>query len=139
MKRASAALAVCAATSLGLVVTSPDASAVGPCPGADGVTVVVDFGAFGGDVQVGCAPGNPRSGYDALVGAGFAVEGALRSPSFLCRIDGLPGAAQDPCIMPPPATAYWSYWIADRGGDWCYSDTGMYGREPVPGTVEGWS
>ena len=128
------------AGSLGVLFAAPQAGAApGPCPGASGVTVVVDFGAFGGGVEVGCAPGDPSTGYAALVGADFDVQGASRSPSFLCRIDGQPDKSLDLCIMPPPATAYWSYWIADRGKDWCYSSAGMSGRDPQPGTVEGWS
>lgn len=88
---------------------------------------------------MGCAPGDPASGFAALKGAGFEVDGASRSPSFLCRINGRPTPAQDPCVMPPPTTAYWSYWIADRGRSWCYSNAGMLGRNPPRGTVEGWS
>lgn len=114
------------------------AAASGACTGADGVTVVVDYGPLGGGVAVGCAPGDPATGEAALWGAGFEVEGTRRMPSFLCRIDGQPGPGADLCVVPPPPTAYWSYWVADRGGAWCYADVGMHGRDPVPGTVEGW-
>lgn len=124
----------------GFVAASPAADASsGPCSTVNGVTVVVDFGPLGGGVQVGCAPGDPDSGYAALTGAGFSVDPALRSPGFLCRIDGRPTEAADPCVVPSPPWAYWSYWIADRGRAWCYSDVGMLGRDPVRGTVEGWS
>ncbi len=128
---------------LSLVVTpvlgaQPVSAAPGPCPDANGVTVVVDFGAFGGGVEVRCAPGQPASGMAALTSVGFTVEGAARSPSFLCRIDGRPGADRDRCVVPSPPNAYWAYWVADRGGSWCYSNAGM-NRRPVRGTVEGWS
>lgn len=109
-----------------------------PCPDVNGVTVVVDFGALGGGVQVACAPGDPNSGFAALKGAGFSVDGASQAPGFVCRINGRPVPAVDPCVMPSPPWAYWSYWIADRGGTWCYSDAGMLGRDPPRGTVEGW-
>lgn len=125
-----------------VVVSALDARAAsaapGPCADVNGVTVVVDFGAFGGGVEVRCAPGNPATGLAALQAAGFSVEGAARMPSFLCRIDGLPGVERDRCVVPSPPNAYWSYWVADRGRAWCYSDSGM-NRRPVRGTVEGWS
>lgn len=135
---ASATIVLVVIVTAGASSTAAGASS-GPCPEVDGVTVVVDFGALGGGVQVRCAPGDPDNGYAALSDAGFAVDGTLRSPSFLCRIDGQPTAATDPCVVPSPPWAYWSYWIADRGGAWCYSDTGMYGRNPPRGTVEGWA
>jgi hypothetical protein len=109
----------------------------GPCPGAEGVTVIVDFGALGGGVHVRCAPGAPSSGFDALDRAGVDYDTALRSGGFLCRIAGKP--ATDPCIDPSPASAHWSYWLAERGGAWCYSNLGAGNRRPPQGTVEGWS
>lgn len=86
-----------------------------------------------------CAPGDPVSGYAALTAAGFSVDGVSQASGFLCRINGRPTSAADPCVVPSPPWAYWSYWIADRGGAWCYSNAGMLGRDPVRGTVEGWS
>jgi hypothetical protein len=113
------------------------AGSEGPCPSADGVTVVVDFGPLGGGVHVRCAPGAPASGFDALGRAGIAYDTALRSSGFLCRIAGEPVA--DPCIDPSPASAHWSYWLAERGGAWCYSNLGAGNRRPPQGTVEGWA
>jgi hypothetical protein len=136
----AAATAAVIAAATAVVVVAPTADAAGgPCPDANGVTVVVDFGSLGGGVQVACAPGDPDSGYAALRAAGFSVDWASQSSGFLCRINGRPVPAADPCVMPSPPWAYWSYWIADRGGTWCYSDAGMLGRNPVRGTVEGWS
>jgi hypothetical protein len=109
----------------------------GACPSTDGVTVVVDFAGLGGGVHVRCAPGSPASGFDALDRAGIAYDTALRSGGFLCRIAGKP--ATDPCIDPSPASAHWSYWLAERGGSWCYSSLGAGNRRPPQGTVEGWS
>ncbi|MCC5950955.1 MAG: hypothetical protein JJU45_02550 [Acidimicrobiia bacterium] len=109
----------------------------GPCPTTAGVTVVVDLTAFDLGIHVRCAPGSPSSGFAALAGAGFEHRTAVRSPGFLCRIDGHP--ADDPCVNAAPASAYWSYWLASRGGQWCYSNLGAGNRQPPPGTVEGWS
>ncbi|MBK6856704.1 MAG: hypothetical protein IPG97_09210 [Microthrixaceae bacterium] len=107
------------------------------CSTPDGVTVVIDFQDLGGGVNVRCAPGAVGSGLDALDRAGISYQTALRSPGFVCRIAGLP--ADDPCHVASPASAYWSYWIAGRGGTWCYSNLGAGSRTPPPGSIEGWS
>lgn len=112
----------------------------GPCAPDDavGVTVVVDFQELGGGVNVRCTGRSPSDGADALDAAGIAWQGVVRwGRGFVCRIAGKP--ADDPCIDTPPASAYWGYWIAPRGGSWCYSDKGVLNRRPPPGGVEGWS
>ncbi|MBS1837205.1 MAG: hypothetical protein JST64_05855 [Actinobacteria bacterium] len=134
-----AATALVSSALLGIVVDSPLAGAWtdGVCPTASGVTVVVDFQELGGGVQLRCANDGPvQSGFDALQRAGFTYQTAARSSGFLCRISGKP--TDDLCINPSPTTAYWSYWSAARGGDWCYSNLGAT-RRPPEGTVEGWS
>jgi hypothetical protein len=114
----------------------------GPCPTAQGVTVVVDFqqgtdahGATPGPI-VRCATDAPSSGFDALSKAGIDIERVTANPAFLCKIQGVPGAASCGGI---PRGSYWSYWVAPRGGAWCYSQVGAAGRTPKAGTVEGWS
>lgn len=113
------------------------ASTDGACPTAEGVTVVVDFQELGGGVAVRCATGNLPTGFAALDAAGVDYQTTVRFSGFLCKIAGLP--TNDPCINASPATAYWSYWLAPRGGQWCYSHWGAGNRTPPPGTVEGWS
>ncbi|MGI9579500.1 MAG: hypothetical protein ACR2OH_14980, partial [Microthrixaceae bacterium] len=113
------------------------AASAGPCPDDSGITVVVDPGDLGGPVQVRCVPQSAANGIEALAMADFEVDATVRFSGFVCRIDGRP--ANDRCVNTPPATAYWSYWVADRGGPWCYSDLGAAVRGPVRGTVEGWS
>lgn len=135
-------LALLLAATLGLVVAEPTprAAHASACSGTSGVTVVVDFTAFGGGVQVQCALGDPATGLEALQDAGFTVTGTARwGLAFVCRIDGLPTPADEPCINTPPATAYWSYWHAPSGGSWSYSSSGASSYDPAPGTVEGWS
>jgi hypothetical protein len=140
MKRVSAAFAVVA---LGISVPGTRAhaetGAAGPCADNVGVTVVIDFQDLGGGVNVRCAPGSVTSGLDALAKAGVTWEPTRRSPGFVCRIAGKPGPAAEPCGNTPPATAYWSYWIAPRGGTWCYSTVGPGSRQPPAGSIEGWS
>ena len=110
-----------------------------PCLDNVGVTIVVDFHELGGGVNIRCAPGPVTSGLDALDKAGIVWESVRRFPGFVCRIAGLPGPDTEACINTPPATAYWSYWVAPRGGSWCYSSRGPGARVPPPGAVEGWS
>jgi hypothetical protein len=111
----------------------------GPCLDNVGITVVIDFRELGGGVNVRCTGGAASSGLDALDLAGVAWEPVLRFPGFVCRIAGKPGPDAEACINTPPASAYWTYWLAPRGGQWCYSTVGPGTRTPPPGTVEGWS
>lgn len=118
-------------------VPAAQAWSEGPCPDGDGVTVVVDFRSLGGDTIVRCAPAPVESGYDALTGVGLDWTPTQRHPGFLCRIEGVP--ADDPCVNTPPADAYWSYWRAEPGGSWAYSNYGPASTNPPPGPVDGWS
>lgn len=111
----------------------------GACTDDDGVTVVIDFGDLGGGVNTRCAPGPVDTGLDALNGSGVAWEGTLQYPGVVCRIAGKPGADDEACGVMPSSNAYWSYWVAPRGGEWCYSNFGAGNRNPPEGTVEGWS
>ncbi|WBB80390.1 hypothetical protein O7606_03140 [Micromonospora sp. WMMD882] len=132
--------AVVAAVTLTAVEPTPPAAQAAACTGATGVTVVVDFAALGGGVQVACAPGDPATGLAALQTAGFTVTGTSRwGLAFVCRINGKPTAATDPCVNTPPVTAYWSYWHAPAGGAWSYSSSGAGSYNPAPGSVEGWA
>ena len=121
------AVAALIAAAAALVPASPAAAVE-----CDGVIVVVDPGPLRGDPTVRCAPGEPSSGYEALRGAGHTVEDVPGQPGLVCTIDGRP----DPCRI--SSSAYWSYWHADQGGSWTYSNVGAGNRAPPPGTVEGW-
>ncbi|MDU0294030.1 hypothetical protein [Saccharothrix longispora] len=128
-------LAVAAVVGLAPVAAPPHAVAA-DCAG---VAVVVDFRSLGGGVRTGCAAGDPASGTGALTAAGFGFTFAARQPGFVCRIDGLPGQAADPCVGTSPTSAHWSYWHARPGGSWTYSSTSASAYDPAAGTVEGWS
>jgi hypothetical protein len=112
----------------------------GPCPGASGITVVVDFQQLGPATVVRCVPGPADSGFDVLTQAGIQWQGVTSQP-FVCKIEGQPPAAgyARGCTQTPPTAGYWSYWLAPRGQPWCYSAIGAGGRTPIEGTVEGWS
>lgn len=114
----------------GLLAGPAEAAA---CSGSSGVTVVVQFP---DRTEIRCAEGDPSSGFDALVRAGFAVTRVTKFPGAVCRIDGVP--ASDPCVNMPPANAYWTYFHAQPGGEWNSSSVGADGYNPKPGSVEGW-
>lgn len=111
-----------------------------------GVTEVVDFGKLKttGKVKVACDPTNPKTGLAALKGAGFSYTFVRNEPGFVCRI-GYAGGTQYPtpsqqkCTHFPPATAYWAYWHAKRGGKWILSKLGAGSYHPKPGSVQGWA
>ncbi|MGI8663803.1 MAG: hypothetical protein ACR2LQ_11425 [Acidimicrobiales bacterium] len=114
-------------------------AAQGQCADNVGITIVVDFRDLGGGVNIACAPSQVSDGLDALSEAGVSWEGTRRYAGLVCRIAGKPSPASEACVNAPPAAAYWSYWIAPRGGHWCYSSLGAGNRVPPPGSVEGWS
>lgn len=129
-------LIAAALVSFGLVAAelTPRAAHAAPCVGTSGVTVVVDFTALGGGVEVGCATGDPTSGLAALTDAGFSYAFVPRIPGFVCQIDSLP----DPCNG-APLHAYWSYWHGESDGSWSYASAGAGSHDPAPGDVEGWA
>ena len=112
---------------------SPDAACKST---TKGVTVVVDFRKLKAThkIKVACDPMNPKTGLAALTGAGFTYSFVPKFPGFVCRINGLP----KPCNG-APATAYWSYWHAKRGGKWVLASVGAGSFHPAPGSVQGWS
>ena len=117
------------------------AGTAGHCPGATGVTVAVDMTAFGKGVVVRCAPGTPSTGIAALKQAGFTVTGTATSGlAFVCRIQGLPAPAQDPCVNTPPPTAYWAYYHALAGATtWSYATVGATSYKPPQGSIDAWA
>lgn len=144
----------------------PDTSQgyAGHCLDNLGVTMVIDFQDLGewgdhdGEPLVRCAtsgtPGVPFSGtgLDALQQAGIGLERTSRwGLGFICRIEGRPAADEplpingnpgylEPCIDTPPAAAHWSYWHSgDTPDEWVYSQMGVTGRSPEPGSYDGWS
>ncbi len=113
------------------------------CSTSVGVVTAVDFSPWGGNIERGCdgSVAAATTGYQALVAAGFTPAGDEEDgPAFMCRIDGDPTEAQDPCVTTPPASAYWSFWYADAGQNtWTYSQYGATSYHPPEGSVDAWS
>lgn len=129
MNRLSACLAGAAVALAATFAPLPAAAAPASC---EGVWVVVDATALGGQVTTACATSH-STGIEALTGAGFTVA---RSSGMICRIDELP----ERCEV--AATAYWSYWQAVPSGDgydaWVYANLGPDSYHPRGGDAEGW-
>ncbi|NNN32016.1 hypothetical protein HLK59_16930 [Streptomyces sp. S3(2020)] len=146
--RAGAALGLTAAA-LGAAVTPAvaDPQPMGRCTTTAGVVLAVDFSHWGGPVYRSCGT-TPTTGYELLNQGGWRTVGTGHDgPAFICRIGysghksgkQYPTAAEDDCVLTPPASAYWSYWHADPGDDdWTYSQLGAMLYKPKPGSVDLW-
>ncbi|MHA6524520.1 hypothetical protein [Tessaracoccus sp. G1721] len=157
MSRRLGSLASAAALAVaGVWFLAPQAGAEvsdGHCSTATGVTVVVDFQELGGGTVVRCVEDVEAgtTGLQVLRLAGLSPEGTIKEgPSFVCRIAGRPSATEtlpvtgtdgyrESCVQAAPDTAFWSYWHADNGGSWAFSNYGASAREVIPGGYEGWS
>ncbi|MDG4838417.1 prenyltransferase/squalene oxidase repeat-containing protein [Micromonospora sp. WMMD967] len=144
---AAVAAAVLGAVALVVPTRAALADPLESCTPTQGAIVAVDFGAWGGPLLRGC-DASPTTGLDLLHEAGFTTTGTDHDgPGFICRIgspDFASGAehptpAEEACQLTPPASAYWSYWIAPAGQDhWTYSPLGAMAQRPGPGEVEAW-
>jgi prenyltransferase beta subunit len=120
---------------------------LGSCTATTGALVAVDFGPWRGPIVRGCGL-HPASGLALLTGSGFTTTGDQRDgPTFVCRIGHpavdngrqYPTPAQDPCVVTPPAAAYWAYWIAAAGSNtWQFSTLGAASYRPKQGEVDAW-
>jgi len=124
------------------VSTGPAAASSVPRPGCStsrGVVVAVDLAPWGGRLAWGCDP-RLTTGLQALHVAGFTTGGDDQDgDAFVCRIDGYPPPAQEPCVTTPPASAYWSYWHADAGQrTWSYGQEGPLSYRPPAGSIDAW-
>lgn len=146
-----AALVLASMTLVPQAHAAPDV-ADGHCTDGKSVTVVVDFQNLGGETIIKCVSGLPdgATGYDAMVGAGITPTGTIADgPEFVCRINGRPaqdeniqipgGTHNEDCVLTPPDDAFWSYWQAENGGPWTFSQQGFRNRTVIPGGYEGWS
>ncbi len=152
MKLSLARVGLCLLALVGLsrdpdIAAPARAAGVGECMARAGTIVAVDFARWGGPIVRGCAIDEP-SGYALLHAAGFTTAGDSHDgPAFICRLGDAafhagaqyPTAQVQPCVLTPPASAYWSYWLAPAGKDtFSYSLVGAINDVPEPGEVELW-
>ena len=117
----------------------------GECLGTKpGITLVVDYGALrSGQPEVRCAINRGSAeltGWSLFLSAGLKVTGTSDYPTgFVCRIDGLPSAAQQDCLhTPTTAEGTWQYFTASRTGGWHFSMVGSAMSHPKCGDYQGW-
>ncbi|HET9896308.1 MAG TPA: hypothetical protein VFQ44_15380 [Streptosporangiaceae bacterium] len=140
-------MGLAAGTLAGLAPASAAARPVRACSGQASVTVIVDFRHWGGPLLRACGT-TPTTGFALLNQGGWRTSGTQHDgPGFVCRIGyagfrhgtQYPTPAQDPCVNTPPASAYWTYWLAGPGQDtWRYSQSGALTLRPAPGSVGLW-
>ncbi|XBB70032.1 hypothetical protein ABFU82_12200 [Nocardioides sp. WV_118_6] len=120
--RTVAAAAVAAATVL-LLPQAQAPAAAASCPGATGVTVVVDPNELGGGISAGCDGngGGPAASNFAEAGYTFEYSQAPGMSGFVCKVNGRP--ADGDCTT---ASSYWSLWSSDgKSGTWAYANRGV--------------
>jgi hypothetical protein len=132
---------------VGLGTAAAAANPTTSCTPSHGTIVAVDFGHWGGPVVRGCGV-DDASAYELLHDGGFTTTGTQHDgPGFVCRIGSgafhggiqYPTPAQDPCVNTPPASAYWTFWVAEPGQNgWTYGRVGAVSYQPQPGEVEVW-
>jgi hypothetical protein len=123
------------------------AAPLSDCTRTHGTIVAVDFAHWGGPIVRGCGI-DQKSGYNLLHTAGFTTAGDDHDgPAFICRLGDsvfhhgteYPTPKQDNCILTPPASGYWSFWVAPADQKhWSYSQLGAMSEIPKPGEVELW-
>jgi len=138
-------LAVCGAAATPRAWAAPEP--MSHCSTTTGVVMAVSFAHWGGPVLRSCAS-TPGTAYGMLNQGGWHTTGTEHDgPGFVCRIGyqgyqggtQYPTPAQEPCVLTPPSSAYWTFWHAGPGqNSWTYSQTGATSYSPVPGSVELW-
>ena len=117
------------------------------CSTTTGVVMAVSFAHWGGPMLRSCAS-TPTTAYGMLNQGGWHTTGTEHDgPGFICRVGysgyqggtQYPTPAQEPCVLTPPSSAYWTFWHAGPGqNSWSYSQAGATGYAPAPGSVELW-
>ncbi|GAB3078974.1 hypothetical protein [Pedococcus soli] len=133
-RRVGRLVAAAALVAVGGLTLPGGAAQAAACSGTTGVTVVIDYGA---STTTSCVSGDPTSAMSALKAVATVVSPQRYPGTVVCRINGTP--AKDPCIQMPPASAYWAFFHAPRGGAWTYSQSGVASYDPAPGTVIGFA
>lgn len=119
-RSALVALAILAGATALVVAPASASSASSVAEACDGVTVVVEPNALGGDAEVACVrPEEGDTGADLFEKAGHPLTYVTSMPSVVCRVDERPETAG--CAQMPPADAYWSLWVTDDSGAWSYA------------------
>jgi hypothetical protein len=102
------------------------------CSGTAGVTVVIDYGSSSMTL---CGADKSRA-IDVLTAVASVTYPPQYRGTVVCQINNVPSQQ---CSRMPPASAYWAFFHAARGGSWVYSSSGVADYDPAPGTVIGFA
>ena len=103
------------------------------CSGTSGVTVVIDYGSSSSTL---CAEDHSSAGA-VLASVAQVAYVPMYGQGVVCKINDVP--ASQTCQRMPPASAYWAFFHASRGGSWAYSSSGVADYDPAPGSVIGFA
>lgn len=131
MRRLARLVVVAGLVLAGGLVLPGGAAQAAACSGSTGVTVVIDKGSSS---STSCAP--DTSSAMAALQAVASVTQVQTQPGFICQINAYPNTS---CVRTPPASAYWAFFHAARGGSWTYSTSGAGGYDPPTGSVIGFA
>jgi hypothetical protein len=121
-RQARTALAVLALLGLVLWAPAPAHADGSVCSGDTGVSVVVDYGDLGGDVEQACVQdGAGKMAADVFEEAGHELTPVGAFPGAACKVDDLPDDVA--CAKMPPANAYWGLYVGTKG-KWGYAPKG---------------
>ncbi|WP_157581838.1 MULTISPECIES: hypothetical protein [unclassified Phycicoccus] len=103
------------------------------CSNTTGVTVVIDYGSSSSTL---CAA-DDTSAMKVLKKVATVVSPVQYPGTVVCKINSVP--SDQSCQRMPPASAYWAFFHAPRGGSWTYSSSGVADYDPAPGSVIGFA
>lgn len=124
---AIAAPAMAAAIAAAPLVWGTAAQAAETCTGSGDVTVVIDYHGLDRKDAVVCAPADAgKTAQQVLADAKVGLEGTAKyGDAVICRVEGLPDKAAEPCTDMPSSDAYWTLWWSDGSkGTWTYAQEG---------------
>ena len=109
----------------------------------DGITLIIEFGSLVQEPLKRCVQNFSGNSWDLFEAAELIVEGTANYPdSFVCRIQDLPSAEEEPCDGTPNLqTGSWVYFVAnaeDEPRKWQRSPVGAASRAPKCGDSEAW-
>lgn len=111
---------------LPLVASSTAHAADGVCADSSDVPLVIEFGSLEGADRILCAQNaEGKTALQALTDLGVEVNMSSGTPPMVCRIEGVPTAAEEKCGQQLSGDGYWALMVASEGHDWDYAAVGL--------------
>lgn len=126
MKSLLVRFAATAMLAAGTVAVPTAASAHATCESAQDVPIVLEYGSLDGEDQIVCAQhGAGTKALEALHDAGVETAETNGAMPMVCRVNGLPAAADEKCANELSGPGYWAFMVAQEGQDWNYASVGL--------------